>query len=100
MTFSPTPWLSVKTFSPQRRRDREVAEKNKNFFFWVLNLKNTFGFDFGCLGGLGAFGGYHMVLTVSPTLLLPHLSVKNIIQVKLPQPDQGYGQPAASLWHG
>ena len=38
LTFSPALRLSVKTFSTLRRRGREVAEKNKDFFFLVLTL--------------------------------------------------------------
>jgi hypothetical protein len=68
LTFSPTLRLSVKTFSTLRRRGREDAEKNKSFFFWVLNLKNTFGFDFGCLGGLGALVAKFKILIFSATL--------------------------------
>jgi hypothetical protein len=68
LTFSPTPWLSVKTFLTLKRRGRENTEKNKSFFFWVLNLKNTFDFDFGCLGGLGALVAKFMILTFSALL--------------------------------
>jgi len=69
LTFSPTPRLSVKNlFNAKGGEAERTPRKTESSSFWILNLKNTFVFDCGCLGGLGALVAKFMILTFSSLL--------------------------------